>query len=207
MAEAEMLMKPFRFPILLTWLMPVLFTPALVAQPEEAPTLAEVETEEEAFRPHHTIGVVISHANVREGVAEGNKRWLGLPSWGLDYNYNFHPRWAIGLHTDLILEEFIVERHLQGGEESEVIERSFPIAPALMATYRFGKRRRFGLMFGPGVEFASGETFFLTRLGLEYGVELPEEWEIFGSFNYDIKWSAYDSFVFGLGIGKAFGHR
>lgn len=162
--------------------------------------------DEEVFHPYHSIALILGHANVREGVTEGNKRWLGLPSWGLDYNYHFHPRWAIGLHTDLILEEFVVERHLQGGEESEAIERSFPVAPAVIATYRFGKRRRGGILLGPGVEFASGETFFLTRVGIEYVAELPKEWEILASLIYDAKWNAYDSFILGIGVGKAFGH-
>ena len=175
------------------------------AQHVEEPTALK-ETEEEVFRPHHTVSVILSHALVREGLRDGAKRWLSLPSWGLDYNYHFHPRWAIGLHTDLILEEFVVERHLESGGEGEVIERSFPIAPALVGTYVFGKRRRWAVLLGPGVEFASGESFFLTRLGLEYVVELPKKWEIFATLNYDIRWNAYDSVVFGVGVGKAFGH-
>jgi len=162
--------------------------------------------DEEVFFPYHSIALILGHANVREGVAEGNKRWLGLPSWSLDYNYNFHPRWSIGLHTDLILEEFVVERHLQGGEEREAIERSFPVAPAVIATYKLDKRRHWGLLFGPGVEFASGESFFLTRVGIEYAAELPREWEILASLVYDAKWNAYDSFILGIGVAKAFGH-
>jgi len=164
------------------------------------------EREEEAFHPNHSIALILSHANVREGVVDGNNRWLSLPSWSLNYDFQFHPRWAIGLHTDFINEEFKVSRHI-AGEEGEVIDRNFPVAPALMGSYFFGKRRRWGVSFGPGVELASGESFFLTRAGIEYALELPKGWEMVGEFSYDIKWDAYDSLAFGLGIAKTFGHK
>jgi hypothetical protein len=163
------------------------------------------EMEEEPFRPHHNITLVINHANVREGVAEGRNRWLALPGWGLNYDFRFHPRWAIGLHTDLITEEFKVSRHIDG-EEGEVIDRNFPVAPALIGSFFFGKRRRWGVVFGPGVELSSGESFFLTRAGMEYAYELPKGWELVAEFAYDIKWDAYDSLAFGLGISKSFGY-
>ena len=174
---------------------------------ESAVERLEENDAEEDFHPYHALGVVISHAQVREGVVEGSNKWLSLPSWGLNYNFHFHPRWAIGLHTDLITEEFIVESHLKSGEEGEVIERNNPIAPALMATYKFGERPHsaWGLEFGVGGEFAAGESFFLNRLGIEYAVEIRNHWEVFAGIAYDIKWNAYDSFVFGLGISKAFG--
>ncbi|HLO82849.1 MAG TPA: hypothetical protein VK166_17915 [Chitinophagaceae bacterium] len=166
----------------------------LLAQEKE-----EKKESGEEFKPHSTIGLVISHAHVFAGRDEnGKKKVLGLASWGIDYNYHLSPKWAVGLHTDIIIESFKVEEH--GGE---TIERSYPIAPALMGIYK--PNHHWSLMAGVGEEFAKEENFFLTRLGVEYGAEIRNGWEVFGSLAYDIKWSAYDTWVLGLGISKAFG--
>ena len=166
----------------------------LVAQDKQ-----EKKESEEAFKPHSTVGLVFSHAHVFAGRDEnGKKKVLALASWGLDYNYHLSPKWAIGLHTDIIIESFKVEEH--GGE---TIERSYPIAPALMGIFK--PNHRWSVMAGMGGEFAKEENFFLTRLGVEYGAEIRNGWEVFGALAYDIKWSAYDTWVLGLGISKAFG--
>lgn len=204
-------MKPTNFYLpMLVFLVFILSQISIFAQEEtlleSSGELIEVQ-EEEAFYPHHALGLVISHANVREGVVEGSRKWLSLPSWGINYNFHFHPRWAIGLHTDFIVEKFTVEKHLNGGEEGEAIERNFPVAPAIMGIYKFGERTHssWEFEFGLGGEFSDGENFFLTRAGIAYVVEIRNHWEVFFGFAYDFKWNAYDSFVFGFGIGKAFG--
>jgi hypothetical protein len=77
----------------------------------------------------------------------------------------------IGLHTDVIVETFTVEKHLESGVEGEVVERSRPIASVLMAMYKPTPHRNFGLGFVG--EFAEGENYVLTRAAMEYGIELP----------------------------------
>lgn len=166
----------------------------------------ESKEEKEAFSPHHQIGASINHINVFEGKnVDGRNKILSLPAWGLDYNYVFHPKWAIGLHTDFIIEDFMVEKHLEGGEEKEILERSYPIAPAIMGIYKPGEH--WGFLLGMGGEFAKEENFVLTRLGTEYSWEIANGWEVFGTVSYDIKWNAYDSWGFGLGIEKNFGGK
>jgi hypothetical protein len=161
---------------------------------------------QETFHPEHLLSVVISHAHVFQGRdVDGNKKVLSLPSWGLDYTYQFKPKWGIGLHTDIITETFEVEKHLENGNNGDVIERSHPIAPALMGIYKANKHWEF--LFGAGVEFAKEENFFLNRAGVEYGAELPKGWEVFGSLSYDFKWKAYDTWVLGLGIAKVLGWK
>jgi len=153
------------------------------------------------FHRHHQLGVVISHAHVFDGRdANGKKKVLSLPSWGLDYTYNFHPKWGIGLHTDIIIEKYKVEEH-----DGEVIERSYPVAPAIMGVYKPGGHWSF--LLGMGGEFAKEEDFALTRVCIEYNGELPKHWEVFGSLGYDIKWNGYDSWILGMGIAKSLGKR
>ncbi len=162
------------------------------------------EENEPAFHPHSEVALVLSHAEVFQGANEqGRKELLSLPAWGLNYNFWFHPKWAIGLHTDIIVEKFEIKKTIPGGE-SETIERSHPVAPALMAVFRPNTHWMFEL--GMGGEFSSEENFVLNRAGLEYTAELTKNWEVFGTLSYDFKWNAYDTWVIGIGISKSFGH-
>ncbi len=178
--------------------LPVMFGNKCLAQKEEE--------KEEAFHPHHSIALVLGHAHVFEGRDdEGNKKVLSLPSWGLDYNYQFGRKWAIGLHTDIIIEKFEVEKTFESGDHEEVVERSYPVAPAVMGIYK--PTEHWSFLLGMGGEFAKEENFLLTRAGVEYGAELPKGWEVFGSLGYDFKWNAYDTWVIGIGISKSLGKR
>jgi hypothetical protein len=173
----------------------------LFAQETKTETKAETTEEREKFVPHHSIGLAVSHAHVFNGRDEnGKKKTLNLSAWAIDYNYYFAPKWAVGLHTDIIAENFMVEN-----SENETIERSYPIAPALMGIFR--PNRHWSLLAGVGEEFAKEENYFLTRFGVEYGGELRKGWELFGNISYDIKWKGYDTWILGLGISKSFGKR
>jgi hypothetical protein len=161
----------------------------------------EKKNSEKKFEPKSSLGFVLGHAHVFQGRDElGKKKSLTLPSIGIDYMYQFKPKWSIGLQTDIIIENFKVEKHLGSGE---VIERSKPIAPALMGMYKASEHWNF--LFGAGAEFAKEDNFFLNRFGVEYAAELPKEWEVFGTLSYDLKWKAYDTWILGIGIAKKLG--
>ena len=164
-----------------------------------------------AHHKKHAVSVVISHTHIKSGVKNNvGDNWIALPSFGINYNYSFNEKWAIGLHNDIIVEEFIVEdkKHTElqnkNSEESEVegIDRSYPIASAVMLTYKPFKHVAF--LVGGGMEFSEHENFGLIRLGLEIPFHIPNNWEIFGVTAYDINIDAYNSFTFGLGIAKLF---
>lgn len=159
----------------------------------------------EKFKPAHSLGLTIGHEHSFNGVnAEGKKETLILPFWGLDYNFQFAPKFAIGLHTDFIVESFKVEKNLDG-DEGETVERSRPVAPAIMGFYKPCEHWSFGL--GMGGEFAKEENYLLTRAAVEYGVEMRKGWEVSGSLQYDFRWKAYDTWTIGLGISKAMGRK
>jgi hypothetical protein len=184
----------------ITLMVTCLFTSTGMAQEH-----SESETHE-PFKKTHSMGLAIGHAHVFKGRdAEGNKKVLALPMWGFDYNFQFSPKWMVGLHTDFIIETFEVEKHLEGGGEGEVIERTKPIAPALMGFFKPNHHWNFGL--GLGGEFAKEEDYFLTRAAIEYGAEISKGWEVFGALQYDFRWNAYDTWTIGIGISRALGKR
>ncbi|WP_431244590.1 hypothetical protein ACQ9BO_10065 [Flavobacterium sp. P21] len=116
------------------------------------------ENEEKTFHPHHQIGISINHVHVFEGRDdEGNRETLTLPAWGIDYTYQFHEKWALGLHTDFIMEKYKVEKVYANEEDKETVERSYPIAPALMGIYK--PNEHWSFLLGFGGEFAKEEDF------------------------------------------------
>jgi hypothetical protein len=118
---------------------------------------------------------------------------LFLP-WGLNYDYLFSEKLALGLHSYLVIQELEVDL------EDSTISRSRPVTACLMILYKpFG-----GLSFlaGEGKEFEPSENFNVISLGLEFGIDIPKEWEINFNFLYDIRLEAYQSFLFGIGFSK-----
>ncbi len=172
----------------------------------------EHEENHEEHHKKHAISLVLSHTHIRSGVKnDSGDKWISLPSFGFNYNYAFNEKWALGLHTDIIVEEFIVEGQSESGnkyfaknEEVEIpgIERSYPIAPAIMLSYK--PMEHLALMAGGGMEFSKDENFALVRFGVEVPFHIPNNWEIFGALTYDINIDAYDSLSFGFGIAKLF---
>jgi len=172
----------------------------------------EQDENHEEHHKKHAVSLVISHTHIRSGVKNNTgDKWISLPSFGINYNYAFNEKWALGLHTDIIVEEFIVEDKSESGneyyaknEEVEIpgIERSHPIAPAVMLSYK--PLEHLALLAGGGMEFSKEENFALVRFGVEFPFHIPNNWEIFGALTYDINIDAYDSLAFGFGIAKLF---
>ena len=162
------------------------------------------ENEEET---HHSISFVIGHAHINTAVKDGkdNER-LTIPSFGLHYIYRFNEKWGVGVHTEILLEQFEIagsNSFEEGGElEIETIERNRPVSVALMGYYEL--HHHFILMLGGGGEFSSEENFALIRVGADIPIIEKYGWEAFATFVYDINIDAYNSFNLGFGIAKLF---
>jgi len=162
--------------------------------------------------PHkkHAISASINHTVIFSAVKDGESRSsIIVPSFGLNYNYVFSEKWGIGLHNDIILEDFVVKDASPNdpttrNTEAEIvaIERGRPISMALMAIYK--PIKNLGIMAGGGMEFSSHEDYVVIRFGLEAPFHLPKHWEVFGVLSYDIMIDAYSSLTYGIGVVKLF---
>lgn len=152
---------------------------------------------EDAFKKNR-LSVAITHTLVPTAVSEsGGKTWLSLASWGLDYDHAFNKSWGIGLHSDAVVQNF---RYKDGDIFKE---RNSPVSLAFVGSRKFGEH--FTVLAGGGAEFSSGEeTLGLIRIGVDYGWEIPHDWEVAFSLLTDLKIGAYNAIVFGFGIGKKF---
>lgn len=160
---------------------------------------ATAMAQDEALVKRSRIMVGIGHMHVSQGLdATGDRRFLSLPMWVIDYDYSITPQWAIGLHNDFTTENFKVEGH-KGTTE---IERSRPVASMLSVSYKPGKHAVYNV--GTGGEFSTSGNYFMFRLGFEYGFEIGEDWELAPGVVYDVKVNAYDSFSIALAVGRRF---
>ena len=163
---------------------------------------AQEEFTEESEKGVHRVSLAISHNNISQGARSesSDTKWLTLPAWSMDYDYWLSDKWAIGLHTDFIVENFYVKANLT--DEDEVLERSYPIAPAVVGIFK--PTRHSSFLLGAGVEFAKEENLFLNRIGYEWGTEINKGWELGITACYDFRWNAYDSFLIGIGVSRKF---
>lgn len=172
------------------------FSTPVFAQEEADEEEQELEMEE----GKHSLAFVLGHARIGQGRNEvGEKQFTMVPSFALDYNYWISEKFALGLHTDFLNENFFIESESEG----TLIERERPIAPAIMGTLKPGEHWSFGLGFG-GEFVKGGETYFVTRFAIEYGVEIRNGWEVLGSLTQDFRANAYNVTGLGIGIEKRF---
>jgi hypothetical protein len=150
---------------------------------------------EEKYRHRITFMMANSHIPNMEGV-EGQSNFSIVPTWGFDYDFWFNGRWAIGLHNDLVLQRYKIIKE----EDQTEVERSYPLGTCIVGIYQPFKHVAF--VTGIGKEFEKHESFGMWKIGAEYGFELPKAWELSLNFQYDNKFNAYDSWLFGLGISK-----
>ena len=140
-----------------------------------------------------TLG--LGHTHISEGKIDGKTEWLALPSWALNFDYWISNTIGIGIQNDIILESFIIEHGNQ-----ELLERSYPIASVPVIIYKPGNRLM--LVAGVGAEFTKEQTLVLTRIGVEYGFHLPNNWEIGAALVWDNKWDYYNSWGLAIAISR-----
>jgi hypothetical protein len=155
----------------------------------------EIEEEEEE-ESRHFLSIMVAHDHVSQGIKNGDRTWLTLPSFMLAYNYIISERFIIGLAGDIILEQF--EFEVEDGEQQAIFERSYPIALVASGTYR--PIKHLGILAGGGFEYAKEETFGLVRLGLEPYLKISHHLELVLNLSYDIKIDAYDNWNLGFGV-------
>lgn len=149
--------------------------------------------QEDESENRHRITFLLSHTWINTVASDGQK-FTALPSFGLNYDYWINEKFAIGLHNDFIAETFVIER-LDGEAE---LERELPWAAIVVGIYKF--ENGLSPLIGGGVEIETNESLPILHVGMEYGREFAEVWEVGLNLTYDFKWEAYNSYAFGLSI-------
>ena len=173
----------------------VVITPYSFGQHEET---AHSDQNAEHGGTHHKVTLVMANSFLKNDFEDNPNSILVVPTFGLNYDFFFHQKWGVGLHTDIVLQQFKVERH----EGQEVLIRENPVA--LCAVGLFKPLPSLTLIAGYGIELEKHENIQLLRLGVEYGFHLPGNWELGFALEFDRKINTYNSLVFGAGFSKLF---
>lgn len=161
------------------------------------------QTEEHTVSIHndksiHSISFVMANAFMPNSFADETNDMLIVPVFGLNYDYQINGHWGLGFHSDILLQQFKIEKH---GSEEELI-RENPIALCAMVFYK--PNHHWKILAGYGMEFEKHENLKIIRAGLEYGIELPKNWELAFLLEFDYKINTYWSIVPGIGFSKRF---
>jgi hypothetical protein len=146
----------------------------------------------------HRVSLMLGHSHIPSGKSDGEKKFITVPSWGLDYNFQISRKWAVGIHSDIITETFTVI-DFEGNEE---FERERPLIMSVVGIFK--PHDKWSFLAGVGYEFASEEDLPILRLGIERAWEIRDDWEVFVTSQYDLRFRVYDSWMIGFGFSKGF---
>jgi len=117
--------------------------------------VAQEESIEEKPTNRNKLTLAISHTHLPDGINDkGDKVWQVLPSWGLDYDLRISQKWGLGVHSDIVIQDFAYEE-----KEGITKKRSYPVATAFVTSYKAA--RHLALIAGGGAEFAPEGTLGL----------------------------------------------
>ena len=170
----------------------LLFSVSLIGQEPH-----EEETHE--FK-HFRVAAAIGHAYIPEAKTDTDT-FLLIPTFGLDLQYWFNPKWGIALKNDIEIADYIVEGN--DGENNE-IAREYPIIVAIPVLFSPWENRGFNFILGPGIEFEDHEDFFVIRVGFGSEFEIGNHWDFSPELIYDLKNGHINSLTLAFGIGKRF---
>ena len=97
--------------------------------------LAQVENrskEEHNNNSSHSITLVIANMLVPNSFADNTNDIIVVPTFGFNYDYRFKSNWGLGIHTDIILQEYTIEKH----GNNEVVVRENPVSISGILFYK-----------------------------------------------------------------------
>ena len=122
---------------------------------EERETIAE--NQDNSF---HNITLVTGSAFIANSFSDNSNDVLIVPAYGLNYDYQINGKWGVGIHTDILLQQFKIEKH---GTEEEVV-RENPVAISAILSYKL--HNRWKIIGGYGVEMEQMKIFNSSELVL-----------------------------------------
>jgi hypothetical protein len=160
----------------------------------------ESEVHEENQFQHHRLALFTGYGLIPGAINEEGKEQVKIiPVLGLDYEYWFSHKFALGLQTDLELDSYTVEK-----DHQEYLDREYAFLTAL--TFLYEPILGWALFAGPGYEFEKNHSFALFRVGTGIVKLFEGGWSTGIIVTYDIK-EVNSSPSFGLTLGKRMGSK
>lgn len=147
----------------------------------------------------HKIGLFTGNSLIHgvHNTHTGKEQYVLAPTFGLNYDYWFSHKWAIGTHNEFSFMNIEVEHN----EEEYLVRENAMLFSGVLLYEVFP---RFGIFAGSGFETDSHHTLWVRYFGMEYSFIQDNNWDISVEAGYVNK-EYYDAFSFGLVIGRRFG--
>lgn len=141
----------------------------------------------------HLLGAAFGFTFVPTGDALGDtdERGIFTKTLGLDYFYNFHPRWGAGFLGAYEMDHYVVN--------DEEIERQNAIILTLVGMYSATKY--LDLFLGGGVEVEQHDNLAVLRLGLQYAIDVGQHWALVPKLHFDFK-ENYNTWSFAVAFAR-----
>ncbi|KPE52552.1 hypothetical protein CMU34_10890 [Elizabethkingia anophelis] len=170
----------------------------LVAITSSISVQAQEMSEHHSIKGNLGVSAVMGHAFIKNRIDSENKI-SSAAAFGINANYWVSDKWAVGVHSDLVFENFIIEEK-KPNEEHRFLEREYPVSVNAVATYK--PIHSLGILAGIGREFSKEKNLTMFVAGAEYMFNIPNNWKLGVSAMYEAKRHAYNTFVVGFGITK-----
>lgn len=156
------------------------------------------QNNESEIEHRHRIAPLLGYVFVPEETSNetgGSARLI--PTFGVDYEYRIHPKFALGWFNDIELSSYLIEYE----DEGEYLQREYAFISAICLVY--SPFNRFAIFAGPGYEFEHHQNFRVFRVGVEYEILMPDDWDVAFGLSFDHK-EVYNSFGITIAFGKRF---
>lgn len=154
----------------------------------------------EGHRPpkRHRLSAFVGLTHIPSGETEDEGDPVWVPTVGLDYEFWFSHTFALGIYNDVELGRYVIG--MEGLQAA--LNRHYAFVTAAVGVWE--PVRGLALFAGPGIELEQHETFFVLKLGTQFGLPLGKWWDLGGSVTYD--WNeVYGTLSLGISVGKRFG--
>ena len=135
----------------------------LVAITSSISVQAQEMSEHHSIKGNLGVSAVMGHAFIKNRIDSENKI-SSAAAFGINANYWVSDKWAVGVHSDLVFENFIIEEK-KPNEEHRFLEREYPVSVNAVATYK--PIHSLGILAGIGREFSKEKnlTMFVAPSG------------------------------------------
>ena len=154
--------------------------------------MVNLAAQQEESHRKHMLGPSVGFTFIPLGndVGYTDARGLFAPTVGVDYFYHIHPKWGMGFIGAVELDKYTVT--------DEEVERENAMILTLVGMYR--ATEYLDLFMGGGIEMEQHDNFGVFRIGVQYAIEVRENWALIPKLYLDVKggyntWSFAVSFV------------
>jgi len=146
---------------------------------------------------HHEIDVFAGSTHVPRGAYQNSDATLVVPNIGINYKYWFDEMFAIGWYNNIVALTYVIN-----SDTNRETERVYPITSTVVGL--FSPWKGLQIFAGPGIEFDSNQSYFIARFGIDYAIDLSNDWYLTPRLIFDQIGNEVQAYTIGLSIGRKF---